>query len=74
MTIVSVNFKVEHKAMFGHCKAILAHDGGRIAINPTSDRMITSLMTAVDNDGTLYKATTYDGISDAFRLPLKGSG
>jgi hypothetical protein len=53
---------------------ILAHDGGRIAINPTSDRMITSLMTAVDNDGMLYKATTYDDISDAFRLPLKGSG
>jgi hypothetical protein len=34
MRIVPVNFNSEHKAMLGHCKMILEHDGGRIAIDP----------------------------------------
>ena len=33
---------------------------------------ITSLRTALDNDGTLHKeATSYNNIFDAFRLALK---
>ena len=36
------------------------------------DKLITSLSTAVDNDGTLDKeATSYNDIFDAFRLALK---
>ncbi len=36
------------------------------------DKLITSLRTAVDNDGSLDKeATSYDDILDAFRLALK---
>ena len=36
------------------------------------DRLITSLRTAVDNDGVLDKeATSYNDIFDAFRLALK---
>jgi hypothetical protein len=51
---------------------ILEDDGGRIAINPVFDKLITSLRTAVDADGTLDKeATSYDDIFDAFRLSLK---
>ena len=48
-------------------------EGGRIAINPDRfDKLITSLRTAVDNDGTLDKeATSYNDIFDAFRLALK---
>jgi hypothetical protein len=48
-------------------------DGGHIAINPDKfDKLITSLRTAVDNDGALdKKATSYNDISDAFRLALK---
>jgi len=71
MRIVPVNFNTEHKAMLGHCKMLLEHDGsGRIAINPDRfDKLITALRTAVDYDGTLDKeATSYNDIFDAFRL------
>ena len=46
MKIVPVNFNKEHKAMLGHCKMILENEGGRIAINPVFDKLITSLRTA----------------------------
>jgi hypothetical protein len=73
MKIVPVNFNKEHKAMLGHCKMILERDGGRIGINPDRvDKLITSLRTAVDNDGVLDKeATSYNDIFDTFRLALK---
>ena len=73
MKIVPVNFKSEHKAMLGHCKMILEDDRGKIAINPDKfDKLITSLRTAVDIDGTLDKeATSYNDVFDAFRLALK---
>jgi hypothetical protein len=73
MKIVPVNFNKEHKAMLGHSKIILEHEPRKIAINPDKfDKLITSLRTAVDNDGTLDKeATSYNDIFDAFRLALK---
>jgi hypothetical protein len=73
MRIVPVNFNKEHKAMLGHCKMILEHDPGKVAINPDKfDKLITALRTAVDNDGTLDKeATSYNDIFDVFRLALK---
>ncbi|HJT49397.1 MAG TPA: hypothetical protein VJ729_14525 [Nitrososphaeraceae archaeon] len=73
MKVIPVNFNKEHKAMLGHCKMIIENDGGRIAINPDRyDKLITSLRTAVDNDGVLDKeATSYNDIFDAFRLALK---
>src|ERR671933_1695392 len=73
MKIIPVNFGKEHKAMLGHCKMILEDDRGKIAINPdTFDKLITSLRTAVDNDGILDKeVTSYNDIFDAFRLALK---
>jgi hypothetical protein len=73
MKIVPVNFNKEHKAMLGHCKMILEDDRGKIAVNPDKfDKLITSLRTAVDIDGTLDKeATSYNDIFDAFRLALR---
>ena len=73
MRIVPVNFNKEHKAMLGHCKMILEHEPRKIAINPDKfDKLITSLRTAVDIDGTLDKeARSYNDIFDAFRLALK---
>jgi hypothetical protein len=52
---------------------LLEKDGGKIAINPDRcDKLITALRTAVDNDGTLDKESTfYNDIFDAFRLALK---
>ena len=65
MRIVPVNFNKEHKAMLGHCKMILEHEPRKIAINPEKfDKLITSLRTAVDIDGTLDKeSTSYNDIS-----------
>jgi Terminase RNaseH-like domain len=72
MKVVPVNFNKEYKAMLGHCKMILESEGGRIAINPVFDKLITALRTAVDNDGVLDKeATSYNDIFDALRLALK---
>jgi hypothetical protein len=73
MKIVPVNFNSEHKAMLGHCKMILEDERRKIAINPDRfDKLITSLRTAVDNDGVLDKeSTSYNDILDAFRLALK---
>jgi hypothetical protein len=72
MKIVPVHFGKEHKAMLGHCKMILENEPAKIAINPKFDKLITSLRTAVDKDGTLDKeSTSYNDIFDAFRLALK---
>jgi hypothetical protein len=72
MKIVPVNFGKEHKSMLGHCKMILENEPRKIAINPKFDKLITSVRTAVDTDGTLDKeATSYNDIFDAFRLALK---
>jgi len=51
----------------------MENEGGRIAINPNRfDKLITSLRTAVDNDGVLDKeSTSYNDIFDAFRLAFK---
>jgi Terminase RNaseH-like domain len=71
MKIVPVHFGKEHKAMLGHCKMILESEH-KIALNPKFDKLITSLRTAVDKDGTLDKeSTSYNDIFDAFRLALK---
>ena len=63
----------QHKSMLGNCKMLLERDGGGyIAINPKFDKLITSLRTAVENEGMLDKeATSYDYVFDAFRLALR---
>jgi hypothetical protein len=71
MDVVPISFAVEHKSMLGNCKMLLERDGGYIAINPKFDKLITSLRTAVEDDGILDKeATSYDDIFDAFRLAM----
>jgi len=73
MRVVPVSFAKEHKAMLGHCKMVLEEtDPRRIAINPVFSKLIVSLRTAVDKDGTLIKeVTSYNDVFDAFRLALK---
>ena len=56
--------------MLGHAKMIF--EEGYISINSKHDKLITSLRTAVENEGVLDKeVTSYDDILDAFRLALK---
>jgi hypothetical protein len=70
MKIIPVNFNKESKPMLGHCKLVL--EDGYLSIHPRFDKLITSLRTAVDADGTLDKeSTSYNDIFDAFRLALK---
>jgi hypothetical protein len=47
-------------------------EDGCIAINPAFGKLVTSLRTAVENDGVLVKEeTSYNDIFDAFRLALR---
>jgi hypothetical protein len=69
MKVVPISFHSRHKEMLAHCKLFI--ERGHIAINPKFDKLITSLRTAVDIDGTLDKeATAYNDIFDAFRMNL----
>ena len=70
MVVIPVNFSTEHKAMLGHAKMIF--EKGYVSINSKHDKLITSLRTAVENEGVLDKeVTSYDDIFDAFRLALR---
>jgi hypothetical protein len=70
MKVLLMNFNQEHKTMLSHCKMLL--EQGCVAINQQYDKLITSLRTAVENNGMLDKETTsYNDIFDAFRLALR---
>lgn len=72
MHVVPVNFSTEHKNMLTNCKLLMERNGGYISIHPKFNKLITSLRTAVEQDGNLDKETTsYDDILDAFRLALR---
>jgi hypothetical protein len=58
MDVVPVSFSTEHKSMLANCKMLLERDGRYIAINPKFVKIITSLRTAVENDGVLDKEAT----------------
>jgi hypothetical protein len=56
--------------MLSHCKMLL--ERGYIAINPSFDKLIISLRTAVAEENILDKETTsYADVFDAYRLALK---
>ena len=71
MTVVPVHFSTEHRSMLEHCKMML--EDGCIMIDPSFDKLITALRTAVENgEGKLDKeATSYDDVFDAFRLAMR---
>jgi hypothetical protein len=70
MIICPVNFSQHHRDMLMHTKLLFERHS--IAINQKFDKLITSLNTAVENDGSLDKeSTSYNDIFDAFRLSLQ---
>jgi hypothetical protein len=72
MFVLPTNFSKYHKEMLAHSKEVLELAGGAIAINEGHSKLITSLRTAVEQDGKLDKeATSYDDLFDAFRLSLQ---
>ena len=72
MHVIPINFSTEHKMMLGNCKILMEKNGGYVSINPKFTKLVTSLRTAVEEDGTLEKEdTSYDDVFDAFRLALR---
>jgi hypothetical protein len=65
MQVIPVNFSTEHREMLV--------ESGMVAINPVFfDKLVISLRTAVENEGSLDKeATSHNDILDAFRMCLK---
>ena len=43
-----LNFAKEHKSILAHCKEILEHKNGYVAIIPMHSKLITALETAVE--------------------------
>jgi hypothetical protein len=73
MFVIPVPFNKEHKHMLAHCKEMLEHHNGQVAIHPTKhDKLVIALRTAVENgEGMLDKdATSHDDLFDAFRSSL----
>ena len=70
MVVCPINFSQKHRDMLMHTKLLFERHS--IAITPRFDKLITSLKTAVENDGSLDKdSTSYNDIFDAFRLSLE---
>jgi hypothetical protein len=68
--LILVNFAKEHKDMITHCRLLMSNN--LMSIDSTFDKLITSLRTAVDNEGVLDKeAISYSDILDVFRVALK---
>lgn len=59
--------------MLAHTKKLMEYNGGAIAINLSSYKLIIALHTAVEKDERSLdkEATSYDDIFDAFRLSLQ---
>jgi len=72
MFVLPVAFAKYHKEMLAHTKEILEYHEGQVAINPSFNKLITSLRTAVEKgEGSLDKdATSHDDLFDSFRLSL----
>ena len=75
MFVLPVAFSIQlyHKDMLSHCEEVMEYDGGKIAINPSFNKLIVALRTAVEKgEGTLDKeATSHDDLLDAFRMSLQ---
>ena len=71
MLVIPVPFSKYHKDMLAHVKEMMEYQNGHMAIYPRFNKLITSLRTAVENDGTLDKeATSHDDILDSLRLGM----
>ena len=59
MFVILVPFSKEHKNMLAHCKQMLEHNNGTVAIHPGFNKLNTELRTAVENgEGYLDKEAT----------------
>ncbi|MGH9979234.1 MAG: hypothetical protein ACRD8Z_25885 [Nitrososphaeraceae archaeon] len=69
MFVIPVAFGKEHKAMLAHCKEPLEYRNGYMSIHPKFNKLITSLLTAVENgEGVLdNEATSHNDVFDGFR-------
>ena len=67
MKVEPISFGKEHKNMLAHAKMMI--DKHYVAIHKDFEKLIVSLKTAVEHNGSLDKeVTAYDNVFDAFRL------
>ena len=67
---VSFGHVLEHKAMLSWAKTMV--DKHLVAIHPRFEKLLVSLRTAIEHEGTLDKElTAFDDIFDAFRLCMR---
>jgi hypothetical protein len=67
--IVPVSFSTTHKKMLEYTRFLL--DRGYIGIHPSFSKLLTSMRTAYENEGTLDKdRTAHDDILDAVRMAM----
>jgi hypothetical protein len=73
MFVVPIHFNKEHRNMLANAKKLMEYDSGFVAINPSFNKLIVALRTAVEKgEGTLDKeATSHDDLLDAFRMSLQ---
>jgi hypothetical protein len=72
MKVVPVSFTVDGASMLVHCKNLLEHEDGLIAINEKYTQLITALKGAVSVDFKLDKSESpLNDLTDAFRLAMK---
>lgn len=70
MVVCSINFSQKHRDMLMHTRLLFERHS--VAINLRFSKLVTSLKTALEIDGSLDKeSTAYDDIFDAFRLSLQ---
>ena len=70
MFVIPVSFAKEHNHMLAYCKKLMEHQTGYVAINPRSNKLITSLRTAVENgEGSLDKEASHDDLFDVLGCP-----
>jgi hypothetical protein len=72
MFVVPIHFNKEHRNMLGNAKKLMEYDSGFEAINPSFNKLIVALRTAVEKgEGILDKeAISHDDLFDAFRMSL----
>jgi hypothetical protein len=54
MFVVPIHFK-EHRNMLAHAKKLMEYGSGVVAINPSYNKLITALRTAIEKDSCISK-------------------
>lgn len=72
MKVIPVSFSQEGASMLSHCKNLLEHEDGILAINEKYTQLITALKGAQSTEYRLdKKESPFPDLIDAYRLAMK---